>query len=156
MEASLTEVLIIFIDSLFNEDGAREITLGIVTDLILIIFAFRTYTPATWREIRQRKSSCGCYTHHLYVYAGKILGINMISESYIYRKWFAQSDCTDESLEMTATHWINDVRMKFSLLGGLLWEQYTVRWIWSSRESLNYSHWDHYHQNEFRYLAIRD
>ena len=94
MEASLTEVLVMFVDSLFNEDGAREITLGIITDLILIIFAFRTYTPATWREIRQRKSSCGCYTYHLYVYAGKILGINMISESYIYRKWFAQSDCT--------------------------------------------------------------
>ena len=40
MEASLTEVLIIFIDSLFNEYGAREITLGIVTDLILIILPF--------------------------------------------------------------------------------------------------------------------
>ena len=145
-----------FVDSLFNKDGVREITLGIITDLILIIFAFRTYTPATWREIRQRKSSCGCYTYHLYVYVGKILGINMISESYIYRKWFAQSDCTDENLEMTATHWNNDARMKFSLLGGLFWEQYTVRWIWSNRESLNYSHWDHYHQNEFRYLDIKD
>ena len=115
MEASLIEVLVMFVDSLFNKDGAREITLGIITDLILIIFAFRTYTPATWREIRQRKSSCGCYTYHLYVYAGKILGINMISGSYIYRKWFAQSDCTDESLEMTATHWNNDARMKLSL-----------------------------------------
>ena len=61
MEASLIEVLVMFVDSLFNEDGVREITLGIITDLILIIFAFRTYTPATWREIRQRKSSCGCY-----------------------------------------------------------------------------------------------
>lgn len=111
-----------FVDSLFNKDGAREITLGIITDLILIIFAFRTYTPATWREIRQRKSSYGCYTYHLYVYAGKILGINMISESYIYRKWFARSDCTDESLEMTATHRNNDARMKCSLLGGLFWE----------------------------------
>ena len=108
MEASLIEVLVMFVDSLLNEDGVREITLGIVTDLILIIFAFRTYTPATWREIRQRKSSCGCYTYHLYVYAGKILWINMISESYIYRKWFAQSDCTDENLEMTATHWNKD------------------------------------------------
>ena len=52
MEASLIEVLVMFVDSLFNKDGAREITLGIITDLILIIFAFRTYTPATWREIR--------------------------------------------------------------------------------------------------------
>ena len=50
MESSLTEVLVMFVDSLFNEDGAREITLGIITDLILIIFAFRTYTPATWRR----------------------------------------------------------------------------------------------------------
>ena len=156
MEASLIEVLSIFIDSLFNEDGAREITLRIVIDLILIIFAFRTYTLATWREICQRKSSCGCYTYHLYVYAGKILRINVVSESYLFRKWFAQSDCTDESLEMTATHWNKDALMKFSLLSGLLWEQYTVRWIWSSRESLNYSHWNHYHQNEFQYLAIRD
>ena len=156
MEASLIEVLVMFVDSLFDEDGVREITLGIITDLILIIFAFRTYTPATWREIRQRKSSWGCYTCHLYVYAGKILWINMISESYIYRKWFAQSDCTDENLEMTATHWNNDARMKFSLLGGLFREQYTVRLIWSSRESLNYSHWDHYHQNEFRYPDIKD
>ena len=134
-----------FVDSLFNEDGAREITLGIVTDLILIIFG--TYTPTTWREIRQRKSSCGCYTYHLYVYAGKILGINMISESYIYRKWFAQS-CT---ALRTATHWNNDARMKFSLLGGLFWEQ-SCRWIWSHRIPSNYSHWDHHHQNEFRYL----
>ena len=50
MEASLIEVLVMFVDSLFNEDGVREITLGIITDLILIIFAFRTYTPATWRD----------------------------------------------------------------------------------------------------------
>ena len=84
MEASLIEVLVMFVDSLFNEDGVREITLGIITDLILIIFAFRTYTPNTWREIRHRKSSCGCYTYHLYVYAGKILWINMISDCLLY------------------------------------------------------------------------
>jgi hypothetical protein len=152
MELSQSEVAHMFLESLFNEDSAREIILGIFANLILILFTFRTYTPASWREIREKQSNCGCYTFHLYVYAGKILGITMISESYVYRKWVHSSDCSDESREMTATHWNNDARMKFSILGGLFWEQYTVRWIWNNRESLNYSHWQHYHQNEFKYL----